>query len=71
MKTKKEILVRIQEVARAGDFDPSDPMFKYTGAYPTNGRSTRGYTHDFYVGFFHALEWVLENLQSSTGSTIK
>lgn len=65
MRTENEIRVRIRDIVNEEDLDPINPMFKYTGAYPVKGKSTRGYRHDFYVGFFHALEWVLGDSPSS------
>lgn len=60
MRTEKEIQIKIQEIAEKGEFDPTDPMFKYTHGYASN-RSTSGYRHGFYAGFYHALKWILRS----------
>lgn len=59
-KTETEIQLRIQDIVKKGDLNPTNSMFKHTHGHPTKGKSTRGYRQGFYAGFFQALKWVLE-----------
>ncbi len=67
MRTEKEIQTRMQETAEEGRFNPTNPVFKYTHGRASN-RSTSGYRHGFYAGFYRALEWILGESQSSKTS---